>query len=152
RRCLTFQGGVILMICAAPKATTFKVVLAVHDLTLRRFLADTLDNGSGCQVVEECDSGADMIKSALANNPNVIVFEVGLPGCSGLEALQQIYKDRPVAAVALATDRDHELVRKSLEQFYLSYLIKPVESHQVGPAIEVAWARFDMFRQLAAEN
>src|SRR5207248_11708132 len=61
-------------------------------------------------------------------------------------------KEHPVAAVALATERDHDSIRKSLEQFYLMYLIKPVEAHQLSPAIEIAWARFDAFRQLAAEN
>jgi response regulator NasT len=93
-----------------------------------------------------------MIRSVLALDPQVVVFDVGLPGCSGLDALEQIYKERPVAGVGLAGERDHELVRKCLETYYLAYLIKPVEAHQLRPAIEVAWSRFDMFRHLAAEN
>jgi response regulator NasT len=93
-----------------------------------------------------------MIRTVLALDPNVVVFDVSLPGCNGLEALQQIYNEHPVAGVALTTERDHDLVRKSLEAFYLAYLIKPVLANQLTPAVEVAWSRFDMFRQLAAEN
>jgi response regulator NasT len=140
------------MICAAPKTNPFKVVIAAQDSAYRRFLADHLENGSGCQVLGECDNGADMVRSALSLKPNVVLFDVSLPGCSGLDAMQQIYKEQPMAGVALSTERDHELVHKALENYYLSYLLKPVEPHQLRPAIEVAWSRFDMFRHLAAEN
>jgi response regulator NasT len=140
------------MICAVPKLATLKVVFAAQDPSLRQFLAENLEGPCGCQVMGECDSGAHMIRTVLALNPNVVVFDLSLPSCNGLEALQQIYNERPVAAVALATERDHDAIRKSLEQFYLTYLIKPVEPHQLPPAIEIAWSRFDMFRQLAAEN
>jgi two-component system, response regulator PdtaR len=140
------------MISAIPKLPTFKVVIAAHELALRQWLTDTLENQGGCRVIGECDSGADMIRTVLALDPNVVVFDVGLPGCSGLDALQQIYKEHPVAGVAVCTERDQELVCKCLETFYLAYLIKPLEPHHLRPAVEVAWSRFDMFRHLAAEN
>jgi response regulator NasT len=31
-------------------------------------------------------------------------------------------------------------------------LVKPVEAHQLAPALQVAWARFQEFRNLATEN
>jgi len=139
------------MICAMPKAAAYKIVLAAHDPGFRQFLTENLE-ACGCQIVGECDSGADMIRTVTALTPNIVVFDVGLPGCNGLEALAQIYRDHPVAAIALTAERDHELVRKCLEDFYLVYLLKPVEPHQLMPAVEVAWSRYDVFRQLAAEN
>ena len=139
------------MICAVPKSAALKVVIAACDSELRQFLTSNLDR-CGCRVIGECDSGADMIRTALALNPNVVVFDVGLPGCNGLDALQQIYKEHPVAGLALTSERDHELVRKALENLYLVYLTKPVEAYQLMPAVEVAWARFDCFRHLMTEN
>jgi response regulator NasT len=140
------------MICAVPKLAMFKIVVAAQDPSLRQFLSENLENQCGCQIMGECDSGTEMIRTVLALDPNVVVFDLSLPGCNGLESLHQIYKEHPVAAVALATERDHDLIRKSLELFYLTYLIKPVEAYQLTPAIEIAWSRFDTFRQLAAEN
>jgi response regulator NasT len=43
-------------------------------------------------------------------------------------------------------------VRRALEEHVLAYLVKPIEAHQLGPALLVAWARFDELRQLADEN
>jgi response regulator NasT len=34
----------------------------------------------------------------------------------------------------------------------LAYLVKPVEAHQLAPVLQVAWARFQEFRNLATEN
>jgi response regulator NasT len=140
------------MICEVPKLATFKIVIAAHDLVLRQSLANTLDEQGTCDIVGECDNGADMIRMVLSADPNVVIFDVGLPGCNGMDALHQIYKEHPVAAVAIATERDHDLVRKGLAAFYLAYLLKPVDPHQLMPAIEVATSRFEVFRKLEEEN
>src|SRR5262249_43176325 len=57
-----------------------------------------------------------------------------------------------VAAVALTEKRDHDLIRAVLEDYQLTYLVKPIELHQLEPAVLVAWARFDKDRQLQQEN
>src|SRR5262249_17903628 len=49
-------------------------------------------------------------------------------------------------------DREQELMRRGLEEDVLAYLVKPVEPHQLGAAIQVAWARFQELSGLANEN
>jgi response regulator NasT len=34
----------------------------------------------------------------------------------------------------------------------LAFLIKPIEAHQLGPALQVAWARFEELSSLTQEN
>jgi response regulator NasT len=82
----------------------------------------------------------------------VVVFDVHLPGFGGLEALRQICKERPVAAVALTQRRDQSLIRTVLEDFDLTYLDKPVQAPQREPAVLVAYARFGKDRQFITEN
>jgi response regulator NasT len=119
---------------------------------LRQSLREHLEDQCGHQVVGEGATGTDMIRTVLEEEPDVVIFDVALPCCNGLEALRQIYKERPVAAVALAGERDQDLVRRSLNEYYLTYLLKPVEPHHLEPAIDVARSRFDLFSQLSAEN
>jgi response regulator NasT len=142
------------MICAAPatSTSTLKLVAVADDVVLRQFLRDTLEDQCGHQVVGEGVTGTDMIRTVLALEPDVVVFDVSLPCCNGLEALRQIYKERPTAAVALTNERDQDLVRKCLTEYYLTYLVKPVEPQHLEPAVMVAHARFDLFSQLTAEN
>src|SRR5205085_9533418 len=75
-----------------------------------------------------------------------------LPHLDGLEALREIYKTRIVAAVAITADRDQALVNRAMEEHVLAFLVKPVEAHQLGPALQVAWARFEELSSLTAEN
>jgi response regulator NasT len=142
------------MICAAPATATsmLKLVLIADDTLLRQSLREHLEDQCGHQVVGDGATGMDMIRTVLEQEPSVVVFDVALPCCNGLEALRQIYKERPVAAVALASERDQDLMRRSLKEYYLTYLLKPVDFHQLEPAVLVAESRFEVFCQLSAEN
>jgi response regulator NasT len=132
--------------------TTLKIVVAEDNHELRGMIRDTLEKQCGHHVVGEAGKGADMVRVALAEQPDVMVFDVHLPGFSGLEALRQIYKERPVAAVALIQRPDQSFIRTVLEEFVLTYLVKPVQAHQLEPAVLVAYARFDKDRKLITEN
>ncbi len=79
-----------------------------------------------------------MVRTVLELEPDVVVFDIHLPRLNGLDALRQIYQERIVAAVAITADRDQELVRRALEEHVLAYLVKPVEEHQLGPALMIA--------------
>jgi response regulator NasT len=136
---------------AASALPSLKVVVVEDDSTVRQFVKETIET-LGHQVVGEAANGTDMVRNVLALEPDVVVFDIHLPRMNGLDALRQIYQERIVAAVAITADRDQELVRRALEEHVLAYLVKPIESHQLGPALLVAWARFDELRQLNDEN
>jgi response regulator NasT len=140
------------MIRAAVATSTFKIVTASADPELLGFLKEGLEDQLGHQILAESPTGTDLVRNALATEPDVVVADLHLPRSNGLESLRQIYQERPVAAVLLTPERDQDLVRPLLEECYLSYLVKPVEIHQLEPAIWVAWARFSLFRQLSSEN
>ncbi len=127
------------------------IVLVEDDSVVRQFLKDTVEQ-LGHKVVGEAATGADMVRTVLAVEPDVVLFDIHLPGLNGLDALRQIYQERVVAAVAITADRDAELVKRALEEHVLAYLIKPVEAHQIGPALMVAQARFGEWRGLQEEN
>jgi response regulator NasT len=137
---------------AAPAMPSLKIVVVEDDNTVRQFLKDVLENQLHHQVIGEAATGTDMVRTALALEPDLIVFDIHLPRMNGLDALRQIYQERIIAAVAITADRDQELVRRALEEHVLAFLVKPVEAHQLGPAILIAWAQFDELRELSAEN
>ena len=128
-----------------------KVVLVEDDPAVRLFLRESLEK-LGYQVIGEAANGTDMVRSVLELEPDVVVFDIHLPHQDGLAALRQIYTERIVAAVAITADRDQEMVRRALEEHVLAYLVKPVDAHQLGPALQIAWARFQELRGLTTEN
>jgi response regulator NasT len=137
---------------AAPATGPLKIVVVEDDATVRLFLKETLEKGLGHQVVGEASTGTDMVRTVLETEPDVVVFDIHLPHLNGIDALRQVYNERVVAAVAITADRDQELVRRATEEHVLAYLVKPIEAHQLGPALLVAQARFAELRTLSAEN
>jgi len=136
-------------IAATPK---LKIVVVEDDPTIRLFLKSSLEEQLGHQVIGEAATGTDMVRTVLDLDPDIVIFDIHLPRLNGLDALRQIYQERVIAAVAITADRDQELVRRALEEHVLAFLVKPVESHQLGAAVLVAWARFDELKQLTDEN
>jgi response regulator NasT len=134
---------------ASPK---LKIVLVEDDANIRQYLKDALENQLGHAVIGEAATGTDMVRTVLASEPDIVVFDIHLPHLDGLEALRQIYQTRIVAAVAITADRDQGLVSRAMAEHVLAYLVKPVEAHQLAPAIQVAWARFEELSSLTEEN
>lgn len=140
------------MASAGTSSATLKVVLVEDDPTVRQYLRETLEKHSDYTVVGEASTGTEMVRTVLEMEPDLIVFDIHLPHQDGLAALRQIYQERIVAAVAITADRDQELVRRALEEHVLAYLVKPVEPHQLVPALQIAWGRFQELRSLTTEN
>src|SRR5439155_7756212 len=44
------------------------------------------------------------------------------------------------------------LIRRALEEHVMAYLVKPVDAQTLGPALQVAWARFQELHNLSTEN
>src|SRR5262245_17883119 len=106
------------MVVATATLPILKVVVVEDDATIRMFLRETLEN-LGHKVVGEASTGTDMVRSVLALEPDLVVFDIHLPHMDGLQALAQIYQERVVAAVAITADRDQDLVRRALEEHVL---------------------------------
>jgi AmiR/NasT family two-component response regulator len=132
--------------------SALRIVIAAHDPEFRFFLKDVLENQFGHDVVCEASTGTDMVNTVLDYEPDVVVFDLHLPRASGLDALRRIYQERAVAAVAVTPAGDQDLVRQVLGDYALAYVVKPVEPHQLEPAIMVAWAEYQRGHRLMAEN
>jgi response regulator NasT len=133
-------------------SAALKIVVVEDDPAIRLFLKDTIERQFGHQVVGEAATGTDMVRVVLQAEPDIVVFDIHLPYLNGLDALRQIYQQRVVAAVAITADRDQELVQRALEEHVLAYLVKPFEAYQLGPALQVARARFEELKTLSSEN
>jgi AmiR/NasT family two-component response regulator len=129
-----------------------KIVIVDDDPNMRLLLKDSLENQCGHQVIGEAATGTDMVRTVLDLDPDVVVFDIHLPHIDGLEALRQIFQTRKLAAVAITADRDQALVHRAMGEKVQAYLVKPVEAHQMGPAVQMAWARFGEMNSLDAEN
>jgi PAS domain S-box-containing protein len=81
------------------------------------------------------------IQLARANQPDMILMDINLPGISGIEALK-ILRDDPATAhipiVALSANAMPRDIAKGLEAGFFSYLTKPIKVKEFMEALDVA--------------
>jgi response regulator NasT len=147
-----FFMGAKVMVSVTTAVAPLKTVVVADDGQLRRLLREGLQHRCGHEVLGEAISAPEMVRTTLALEPEVVIFDTRLRDGSGLEALRQIYQERAVGAVAIAEEQDQEMVRQALGEYQMAYLLKPVEVHQLEPAVLVAWARLNTCRRLQNEN
>lgn len=89
---------------AAPTGRSAPRVLIVDDQAPFRSAARILIGLlRGWTIVGEAESGEDAIELAAALRPDVVLMDINLPGCNGIEATKELLAVHPAAAVILVS-------------------------------------------------
>ncbi|MEM9244420.1 MAG: response regulator transcription factor [Cyanobacteria bacterium P01_F01_bin.153] len=112
-------------------------ILLVDDQPLfREGLASLLVLEEDLEVVGEANHGREAIKLAEKLQPDVILMDVRMPVCNGVEATREIQTRFPwIRILVLTTFDEDEYVFQSLEVGALGYLLKSTPAKQVAIAI-----------------
>ena len=81
------------------------------------------------------------IELARANQPEVILMDINLPGISGIEALKILREDPATAhipVVALSANAMPRDIEKGLQAGFFRYLTKPIKVNEFMDALDVA--------------
>jgi AmiR/NasT family two-component response regulator len=117
-------------------------VLLVDDEALIRMGMRAMLQDLGYQVVGEAADGEEAIEKVATLDPDVVIMDIKMPGMDGLEATRRIMAEHPVPIIVLTAYNQRSLVEEAADAGVLAYLMKPVRESDIGPAIEVARARF----------
>ena len=100
-----------------------KILLIEDHPEMRHLIARSLRN-LGYDLLEAAD-GQTGIRVALAENPDLVMLNLSLPGLSGLDVarkLKENFKTSHIPIVACSGWQDEKLVRESLEAGMVDYL------------------------------
>jgi len=112
-------------------------VLVVDDHTLfRRGIATVLANEEGIDVVGEAVDGIEAIEKAKEIVPDVILMDLNMPRCSGLEAIQALQAEMPQIKILVLTVSEMETDLFAAVKFGATgYLLKKAEPEELVRAI-----------------
>jgi len=92
-------------------------------------------------VVGQADSGKSIVRLTLAEQPDVVVMDVSMPGGDGIEATAQILRDCPtVRVVGLSRHSDPGYARRLFEAGAVGYVVKKTSVVELVKAIRVVFA------------
>ena len=115
---------------------TIKLLLADDLPMFRNGLAALLSLEADLEVVGEANNGREAIALAESLQPDIILMDVRMPICNGVDATKIIHQRFPwIKILVLTTFDNDEYVWQSLEAGALSYLLKSASSTEVITAL-----------------
>lgn len=129
-----------------------KILLADdHDL-VRAGLRHIVEESGEVEVVAEAADGAEAIRKALMNPPDVAVVDLSMPGMDGLEVVGQLKLHYPKLPILILTMHDEEqFVVRALEAGAMGYITKRAAPDQLVKAIRKLRAGGRYLSNVAAE-
>lgn len=115
-------------------------VLLVDDHTLfREGMANLLNSMPDFDVVGEAGDGIEALVKARKLVPDLILMDVSMPGCNGLEATKSIKQELPDAIIVMLTVRDDdEKLFQAIRSGAQGYLLKSIRSHDLATLLRGA--------------
>ena len=122
-----------------PDAVT--VVVADDQSAVREGLVLLLDTVPGIAVIGEAEDGEAAVEVVAANNPQVVLMDLNMPRCDGVEATRRIRASHPqTQVVVLTTYSDDDSIIGALQAGALGYLTKDATRAEIGRAVLAAAA------------
>ena|SRR5215472_14189710 len=121
--------------------TVIRVLVADDQKVVRDGLCALLGLLPGIEVIGAAVDGADAIRQVRRHVPDVVLMDLHMPNCDGVEATRQIVRDQPsVRVVALTAYSDDERVFGALGAGARGYLTKNASAGEIFHAVSTVCA------------
>jgi len=114
-----------------------RILLVDDHVLFRKGVAALLASRQDLQVVGEAGDGLEAITVARDTLPDVILMDIGMPKCDGLEATRRIKREMPhVKIVMLTVSDDDQHLFEAIKSGAQGYLLKDLEPYQLHDMLE----------------
>jgi two-component system nitrate/nitrite response regulator NarL len=105
-----------------------RILLVDDHVLFRKGIARLIDSQPDFDVVAEAEDGYQAVRYAKRFKPDLILMDVHMPECDGLEATRLIVDDWPEAQIVMLTvsDDDQDLFT-AIRNGAIGYLVKKIE-------------------------
>ncbi|MFW5961376.1 MAG: ANTAR domain-containing response regulator [bacterium] len=92
----------------------------------------------GYNVVAEVSDGFDAIEACRQHKPDLILLDIKMPLLNGIKAAKVIKEENLAEAIVFLTAYSNkEFIKQAKEVGVMGYLVKPVDSANLLPAVEL---------------
>lgn len=126
----------------------YKVLIIDDEAMIRAGLRDSIPwEAISCRVVEVADNGVDALHAIDRCRPDIIVTDIKMPGCTGIEVADHAIKANPLVKVILLSGyNDFEYAQKAIHLGVYHYMLKPTNYEEMKRVIA------DAIRDIQAEE
>lgn len=129
-----------------PSRAARRLLLVDDDSLILALLARVLEQ-AGHEVRQAC-CGEDALAIARKDDPDLALLDVSMPGMSGIDLARRLQAETAVPFMFLSAHDNIDTVTEAASCGAVGYLVKPVETAQIVPAVEAGLARADDIKRL----
>lgn len=109
-----------------------RILLADDHILFRKGIDALITKRSDMQVVGQASDGLEAIEMARETQPDIVLLDIHMPRCTGLEAIPYILQHVPSTRIVMLTvsDEDRDLFA-AIKTGAFGYLLKDVEPEQL---------------------
>ena len=117
-----------------------KVLLVDDHVLFRKGVAGVLAEERDIEVVGEAGNGEEALAKARELMPDVILMDISMPVCDGLEATRRIAAEAPTAKIIIltVTEEDHS-VFEAIKCGAQGFLVKTIEPRALVEAVRAVF-------------
>ena len=127
-----------------------RVIIADDESLIRTDLREMLGS-LGYLVVGDVGDGQSAVNLARELKPDVVIMDIKMPNMDGIEAARMLTQEKIAPVLLLTAYSQRDLVDRAKEAGVVGYLVKPFREQEIVPAVDIALARFQEFRELEKE-
>jgi len=121
-------------------------LLIVDDEPLiRQGIRNGLSTIEGVEIIGECDSGSHATEAILSKDPDLVLLDVQMPDCTGLDVVRRIGPQRMPAVVFITAYDEYAVAAFELNA--VDYILKPFDDDRLRATIVRARQRISENRQ-----
>jgi DNA-binding NarL/FixJ family response regulator len=114
-----------------------RILLVDDHVLFRKGVAALLETRPDIEIVGEAKDGLEAIEAARQNIPDVILMDIHMPKCDGLEATRRIKREMPHVKIVMLTVSDEEQhLFEAIKSGAQGYLLKNLEPYQLYDLLE----------------
>ncbi len=108
-------------------------VMVVDDHPLfREGIVSVINAQVDMEVVAEASDGLEALIKARSLRPDVVLMDISMPGCDGLEGTRLLLREQPEARIVMLTVRDDDdKLFEAIKSGAQGYLLKTLRSHEL---------------------
>jgi len=126
-----------------------RVLVVDDEAPARARLRQMLAAHPDVEVAGEAETGVEAMEQVRALHPDLVLLDIQMPGCSGIDVAASLAHPRP--AVVFCTAYDQHAV-DAFELHAVDYLLKPVSRARLAQALERVRALSPATRESALDN
>lgn len=120
-----------------------KVIIADDEVRICQLIQALVDwDGLGLEIAGVAHNGFEAIELVNRLRPDILITDIRMPGCSGLEMIERVKKELPELEIIVISGYAHfEYAQQALRFGVGDYLLKPVSRVELTATLEKLRAR-----------